>query len=157
MKPKVYLETSFIGYLTMQPQRNPLVLAHQQLTTEWWERRRASFDLFVSEIVLEEVARGDAEAARERLAIVENLAVLRANDQAKRLAAAILKSAALPPKAVADATHIAIATINAMDFLLTWNCTHIANGIVLRRVSVVCREMNLEPPIVCTPEELMEG
>src|SRR5205085_11436471 len=89
----VYRETSFIGYLTMRPQRNPLVLAHQQLTTEWWERRRTSFDLFVSEIVLEEVARGDAKAARERLAIVEKLAILRANDQAKRLTAAILKSA----------------------------------------------------------------
>ena len=157
MKPTVYLETSFIGYLTMRPQRNPLVLAHQQLTKEWWERRRESFDLFVSEIVLEEIGRGDAEAASQRLAIVENLPILRATDQARSLAAAILKSAALPPKASADAAHIAVATINAMDFLLTWNCTHIANGIVLRKVSAVCREMNLEAPIVCTPEELMEG
>jgi hypothetical protein len=61
----------------------------------------------------------------------------------------------LPDKAGADALHIAVAAVNAMDFLLTWNCTHLANGVVLKIVNAVCRDNGYEPPMVCTPEELM--
>jgi predicted nucleic acid-binding protein len=154
---KAYIETSVIGYLCSRPTRDELTNAHQKLTREWWERRRSLFELYVSELVVDEVARGNAAEARVRLSVVGALPILKVSDQAKQLAAAILRSAALPAKAGADATHIAIATVNAMDFLLTWNCTHIANGIILRRVTALCRNMGYDPPIVCTPEELMEG
>lgn len=155
--PKIYIETTIVSYLVSRPSGEPLSLGHQKLTREWWERRRSRFDLYVSEVVLEEAARGDAAAAQARLSVIENLPVLRVTNEAKKLAGAILRSAALPSGAAADAAHIAIATVNAMDFLLTWNCTHIANGFILRRIATICREMNLEPPTVCTPEELMEG
>ena len=157
MLPKIYIETTVVSYLVSRPSGDPLSKAHQDLTREWWGHRRARFDLYVSEVVLEEAGRGDVAAARARLSVVDTLPVLRITDEARGLAAAILRSATLPPRAAADATHIAIATVNAMDFLLTWNCTHIANGIILRKIAGICREMNLEPPTVCTPEELMEG
>jgi len=95
--------------------------------------------------------------ATARLSLMEAIPILSVNEEARRLARAILKSAALPPKAAADALHIAVATVNAMDFLLSWNCTHIANAIVFRRIAILCREMGFDPPVVCTPEELMEG
>lgn len=157
MRSKTYIETSVIGYLSSRPTRDALTNAHQKVTREWWERRRSLFDIYVSELVLDEAGRGNAEEARLRLELIEALPRLNVSADAKQLAAAILRSAALPPTATADATHIAIATVNAMDFLLTWNCTHIANAIILRRVTALCRDMGYEPPTVCTPEELMEG
>lgn len=155
--PSIYVETSFFGYLCSQPTRDELTNVHQKLTQEWWERRRNLFNLYVSELVVDEAGRGNDAEARVRLSFVEALPILRVSEQANQLAAAILRSAALPAKAAADAAHIAIATVNAMDFLITWNCTHIANAIILRRVTAICRNMGYDPPIVCTPEELMEG
>jgi predicted nucleic acid-binding protein len=157
VRPKAYLETTIVSYLTAWPAREPVTKVHQGITREWWDERRNRFDLFISEIVLDEAARGDQIAAAARLAVLEPFPILRVTEEARELAAAILESTALPPKAAADAMHIAVATVNAMDFLLTWNCTHIANAIVFRTVANVCREMGFEPTTVCTPEELMEG
>jgi predicted nucleic acid-binding protein len=152
----VYLESSVISYLAARPSRDILATAHQQVTREWWERSRANFDLYVSVEVLNEIRRGDPSAAHLRLRYVETLPVLEADDQARALAAEILRTSALPAKAAADAAHIAIATVNGMEFLLTWNCTHIANGIVQRAISRLSRDLGFEPPTIVTPEELME-
>lgn len=157
MFQKVYIETTIVSYLTSRPSGDALTRSHQELTHDWWKTRRDQFEVYVSEVVLEEAGRGDHSMATARLRLVERIPVLSVNEDARRLAAAILRSAALPPKAAADALHIAVATVNAMDFLLSWNCTHIANAIVFRRVSALCREMGFDPPVVCTPEELMEG
>lgn len=155
--PKVYLESSVISYLAARPRpdRDVIATAHQQITREWWERRRSRFELYVSVEVLTEIRRGNPQSAELRLGYVESLPILEADDQARALAAEILRTAALPQKAAADAAHIAIATVNGMDFLLTWNCTHIANGIVQRAVSGLSRDMGFEPPTIVTPEELM--
>lgn len=155
-RPKVYLESSVISYLAARPSRDILATAHQQVTREWWERSRSHFDLFVSGEVLNEIRRGDPAASQIRLTYVQDLPVLEADDQARLLAAEILRTSALPQKAAADAAHIAIATVNGMDFLLTWNCTHIANGFIQRAISRLSREMGFEPPTIVTPEELAE-
>jgi hypothetical protein len=118
-------------------------------------RHRGKFNLHVSELVVFEAGRGDAEAARARLDLIHGLPVLQINDTARSLAERIFRSTTLPDKAAADALHIALAAVNGMDFLLTWNCTHIANGVVLKIVNAVCQDNGYEPPIVCTPEELM--
>jgi len=155
--PKAYVESSVISYLAARPSRDIVATAHQQLTREWWENRRRSFDLYVSAEVLNEIRRGDPSASQLRLRYVEPLSVLETDDQARALAAEIIRTSALPAKAAADALHIAIATVNGMDFLLTWNCTHIANGIVQRAIGKLSRETGFEPPTIVTPEELMEG
>ncbi len=155
-RPKLYLETSVISYLAARPSGDIVTRAHQQLTREWWERSRSNFDLYISVEVLNEIRRGDPAAAEIRFRYVETLPVLEADQQARELAEAILRSSALPQKAAADATHIALATVNGMEFLLTWNCTHIANGIIQRAISRLSREMGFEPPTIVTPEELME-
>lgn len=155
-RPKIYLESSVISYLAARPTRDILATAHQQVTREWWERSRSQFELYVSVEVLNEIRRGDPLAAAQRLSYVESLPILEADEQARALAAEILRTSALPQKAAADAAHIAIATVNGMEFLLTWNCTHIANGIVQRAISRLSREMGFEPPTIVTPEELME-
>ena len=157
MLPKAYVETSVISYLTSRGSRDQIAAAHQQLTRDWWERRRSRFDLYVSELVVQEAGRGDAAAALARLEAISDYPVLLVNKVARDLADHILRRAVLPSKASADALHIALAAVNGMNFLITWNCTHIANGFILQSVNLLCREAGFEPPIVCTPEELMEG
>lgn len=155
MKPRVYLETSFIGYLTMRPQRDPIVLAHQQLTLEWWERRRASFELFTSEVVVVESERGDASAVQERRTILRQTQRLAASPAAEALIPELLMATRLPSKVFADMAHVALATVHGMQYLLTWNCRHIANATIQRAIVKTCRERGYEPPVICTPEELM--
>jgi hypothetical protein len=154
MKPKVYLETTIVSYLTAWPSRDIVVAAHQQITREWWDRRDR-FDLFVSRAVLEEAARGDAEAAGCRFEALEGIAVLASGERAAVLAARFIELGVLPVKAALDAVHVATAVMNGMDYLLTWNCTHIANAVVRRGIEEACTDMGLAPPVICTPEELM--
>jgi predicted nucleic acid-binding protein len=153
--PKVYLETSVISYLTARPARDVVVLAHQQLTREWWVTERQSFELYTSEIVLAEAERGDADAARARVDVLRATQQLAASAEAERLVPVLLRATGLPPKALADMSHIALATVHGMHFLLTWNCKHIANANVLRTVAKTCRAHGYELPVICTPEELM--
>lgn len=153
--PRVYVETTILSYLTALPSRDLIRAAHQQITTEWWANRE-QFSLFVSEAVLAEASRGDAEAAKRRLLAAQGLGVLSATTEAQALASALLQSAALPQKAAIDAVHVALAAVHGMDFLLTWNCTHIANAIMRPRIEAVCEANGFKAPVICTPEELVE-
>ncbi len=154
-RPLTYLDSNVISYLTARPSRDIVSLAHQQITHAWWEVHRHAFDLRVSELVLFEIGRGDHDAAQLRLDLVRSLPILKVTSDARILADHIFRATTLPDKAASDALHVALAAVNGMDFLLTWNCTHLANGIVLKIVNTVCRDLGYEPPIVCTPEELI--
>ncbi len=154
-RPRVYIETTIISYLTASPSRDLVQAAHQQVTRDWWDRRNR-FDLFVSEAVLQEASRGDAEAAKRRVQALSGISVLALEDRVSDLAERLLQVGAIPRKAVLDAIHIAVAVLNGMDYLLTWNCTHIANAAVRGKIEQACLDLGLEPPIICTPEELME-
>lgn len=130
--------------------------ANQEATRKWWDESRAKFELFISQLVIGEISNGDPEAVKQRIAVVENLPELTLTDKAEALAAKLLLGAALPQKAKADALHIAIATVHGMDYLLTWNCTHIANAIMRPKIESICRAAGYEPPVICTPPELVE-
>src|SRR5436309_1658461 len=155
MKPRVYLETTIPSYLTAWSSRDLVRAAHQQITREWWDQRREQFDLFISQVVLRESAAGDPSAASERLKAIRDLPLLEQTDQATALAQALLLEVPLPKRAAVDALHIAIATVHGMDYLLTWNCTHIANAALRDQIDSVCRASGYEPPAICTPEELL--
>jgi hypothetical protein len=154
MRPKVYLETTIPSYLTAWPSRDLVRAAHQQITREWWDSRRSDFDLYVSPTVLQEASAGDPNAAAERLKVLEGIPVLDLSDSATELAEELIKRVPLPAKASLDALHIAVAVVSGMDYLLTWNCTHIANAELRGRIEAVVRSLGYEPPVICTPEEL---
>ncbi len=103
-----------------------------------------------------EISNGDPDAVKRRITVVDGLPELELTSQAEALAAKLLLGAALPQKAKADALHIAVATVHGMDYLLTWNCTHIANAIMRPKIESICREAGYEPPVICTPPELVE-
>ena len=156
MKSTVYLETSIIGYLASRPSRDLITAANQQLTRDWWDQHREQFDLYISEAVVAECSTGDPQAAQERLDVLEGIPILDVTEAADNLADKLLKQVPLPEKAAVDALHIAIATVNGIDYLLTWNCTHIANAALQHRIEAICRSAGFESPTICTPQQLME-
>lgn len=155
MKFKVYIETTIPSYLTAWPSRDLVKAAQQQATREWWQTR-GRFDLTVSQLVIEEAGGGDPRAAEERLAVLEGLPVLRISEEALALAGRLVNEGPLPEKASADALHIALAVVGGVEYLLTWNCRHIANAAMRNKIEEVCRSSGYKPPIICTPVELME-
>jgi len=150
----VYLETTFVSYLVALPARDLVVAAHQQITRDWWNRRRSDFRLVMSQVVLDEISAGDESEVRKRLELVRSIEVLGASPDAETLTAAIVEAGVLPEKAVRDAAHIAVATVHGVEYLLTWNCRHLANAQISRRVGRICSERGFVMPTICTPEEL---
>jgi predicted nucleic acid-binding protein len=157
MRSKLYVETSVISYLTARPSRDVISLGHQQLTREWWENAAAEFDLYASRLVVAEAQLGNAEAAAARLALLEPITLLAETADSRTLARQLLAAGGLPVKAASDALHIAIAAVHGMDFLVTWNCRHIANARMIRFVTQTCEGAGYRVPVICTPEELGEG
>ena len=158
MRRRVYLETTFISYLTApRPSRTVIVAAHQEITVQWWESRRHDFDLVVSELVLREAAGGDPEVAQRRLSVLAGLPRLALTEDALWLGTEFLRRRLLPEKAAEDGMHIAVATVHRVDYLLTWNCTHIANPEIQERMAEFLFERGFVLPFICTPEELLGG
>lgn len=155
-KPTVYIETTIPSYLTAWRSPELVMAANQEATRSWWDTARPRFELFVSQVVLFEAGAGDQDAATRRLATIRDLPLLELSVKAEALAGRLLARAALPEKARLDALHIAVAAIHGMDYLLTWNCRHIANAVKRPLIEVICRAEGYEPPIICTPLELME-
>ncbi len=157
MKPRVYIETTILSYLTARPSNDLRAMANQNTTIEWWENRRSEFEIYISEFVVAELSQGDPEAASRRLAAIEDVPELDVTEEVRLLGKAIVTGGSIPEKSTIDAFHIAVAAVNGMDYLITWNCTHIANAVMRPQIEVVCRNNGFEPPIICTPQELMEG
>src|SRR5437660_9826428 len=130
----VYLETTFISYLVARPSRDLIVAAHQQATQEWWANRRSAFENCVSQVVIDEASIGDPAEVQKRLAIIGGLPALDVTETAKSLTQAIMAAGIFPPHVVRDAAHIAVAAAHAIDYLLTWNCKHLANAQIARRI-----------------------
>ena len=153
-KPTVYIETSVLSYLTARPSRDLIVAGQQQLTAEWWENAKDEYTLFVSTVVVEEASGGNAEAAERRLESIVELDVLDVTDNAVQLAALLMQKGAMPPKAVQDALHVAVASVHQVQYLLTWNYRHIANATMREAINQICREAGYTAPVICTPAEL---
>ena len=153
----VYIETSILSYLTARPSRDVVAAAHQEVTRTWWDDHRARFETYVSPLVDQECRRGDPDAAHRRVEAMNGLPVLDVVEEAYELAAAFIAEGALPASAQDDATHIALAAVHRMDYLLTWNCRHIDNAETKPIVRSVCVQHGYTCPEICTPEELMGG
>ena len=155
MPPRVYVETSVISYLAAHPSRDLITAARQQLTHEWWRRRRPHFEVYVSQLVLDEANAGDLEAAARRVEFLAALPLLDITSAVVLFARRLLETVGMPPQAAADALHIATAACHGMEYLMTWNSTHIANAEYRPRVERACRAHGYEAPVLCTPDELM--
>lgn len=155
MASSVYIETSIISYLAADPSRDLITAAHQQVTHTWWRERLSQFEVCVSQAVLDEVSAGDQSLASRRIEILQGVPLLELTAEVADIAAALIARLPLPQRAGADAVHIAVSAYHGIDFLLTWNCTHIANAQLRPRIERICRELGYSVPVLCTPDELM--
>ncbi|HOC69846.1 MAG TPA: type II toxin-antitoxin system VapC family toxin [Candidatus Hydrogenedentes bacterium] len=156
MKPSVYLETTIISYLAARPSRDSIISGHQVATHLWWESYRERYALFCSTLVIEEGEAGDLDAATRRLSYLKNVPKLAVTDTAKGLAQIMIDVAVVPQGYPQDALHIAICAVHNIDFLLTWNCRHLANAMTRKRIENIVQAQGYCCPVICTPEELME-
>ncbi len=155
MSETVYIETSILGYLTARSTKNLILAANMEITKDWWESRRNTFILYTSEAVIDEVAQGDPAIAAQRLEIIHDFPLLALNQAVQGLAVQFLTRSNLSPKAKVDAIHIASATVHGMDYLLTWNCKHIANAQMQGKLAEISLDFGYVLPVLCTPNELM--
>lgn len=155
MRAKVYIETSVVSYLTTRPSKNAFIAGYQQVTQDWWDRRRQDFDLFTSQLVIDEASAGDQQMAQQRLQVLAAIPLVDLKQEALDLAHQLVSGGPLPHKAADDALHIALAAVHGIDYLLTWNCKHIANAEMRQPITRICRAAGFVAPITCTPEELM--
>ncbi len=154
--PVVYIETSIVSYLRARQASQVVAAARQLLTKRWWEEQRANYQLAISQYVLDEAAKGDAELAAERLNFLLGIPLLAIEPATQAIADKIISSAVLPPKAEIDALHIAVAAYHRTDYLLTWNCTHIANARTIPSIRRILADFNLKSPEICTPGEMLD-
>lgn len=153
----VYLETTVPSYLATRSSRDLVVAAHQQISRDWWDVAKDRFDLYVSEAVLDEIRVGDAAYAARRMELIAELGVLAFSGDVEDLIRAYHNQLGLVGSAAADLPHFAYAVAYNMDYLVTWNCKHIANGQVIKRLNTVNGELGRPTPVIVTPEELLEA
>ena len=155
MKPKLYIESSIISYLTAGPSRDIITAARQALTRQWWNEKRLDYELYISEFVVSEAMAGDSAKAAQRLEVIADMAGVELTERAAEFAQILVAEGPLPRKAGLDALHIAVAVSGGIEYLLTWNFAHLANATIRNQIERKCRAKGYEPPIICTPEELL--
>jgi len=154
VKPSLYLETTIPSYLTARTSKDPIIAGRQAITREFYESERHRYELFISEYVLRECSRGDAQAAKYRLGCLEGITVLEETPDIKPLAETYLRILSIPQKARIDAFHLAICCVKGIDILLSWNCTHL--GIDSMRIAQVYNDtIGLPTPKMVTPDSLV--
>lgn len=156
MKNKVYLETTVISYLTARPSKDPIVLGHQEVTKRWWKVIPGKYEIVVSEVVIEEAEAGDALVANERLEAIQNFSVLRLTDDVSERARKYLNVLPIPEKAFGDVLHLSFCSVFKIDYLVTWNCRHLANVEMIKALRYVNEGDGWHTPIICTPDFFVE-
>ena len=154
-RPTVYIESSVVSYYTARQSRDLLVLSHQEITRVWWEEHLDTYEPCISGVVLQELRRGAVDAATLRLAAVSDFRMLPLPAEVESLAAVYVSELGLPEASTYDALHIAVASLHAVDYLVTWNCKHIANARLRRGLADINQRMGVSIPVICTPEELL--
>jgi predicted nucleic acid-binding protein len=138
-----------------RPSRDIVALAHQEITKEWWNKASKRFNIFISEIVIAEAALGDHQLAEKRLKELNKFPLLELTEEVEKMAGIYIEKLKIPQKALRDAAHLAMASVHNIDYLITWNCVHIANGEVIKKLMKVNEDLGMKTPVICTPEGLM--
>jgi predicted nucleic acid-binding protein len=157
MPPRVYIETSIVSYLVARPSPDPSLAADQRLTREWWAASHGVADFHTSELVIAEAGRGDPVMAAERVRHLSGMTLLPRNPDAMLLAGVLVARGPLPARASNDAAHIALAAVYGVEYLLTWNCKHIANEKMRPAIERICGTHGFTAPVLCTPAQLSRG
>jgi len=154
-KKTVYIETSIVSYLTSRPTSDLLAAAWQKTTVDWWDTQRSRFELYTSDVTVEEAGRGNPEAAARRIEVLSKIPILTITESVVALSKALLHGGALPAKALDDSLHISVSAVHGVDYLLTWNCRHLVNAETKPIIRSICTMHGYTSLEICTPQELM--
>lgn len=153
----IYIETTVVSYFTSRPSRDVITAARQESTRALWPRLISDYESYVSALVLEEAGQGDEDQIQKRLQAVKSFKVLDTDDAARVLAEKIIKGHGIPKKYPEDAIHIAVAAVNGIDVLITWNIAHMNNPFTRALVRRIVEEAGYRCPEICSPDELLEA
>ena len=156
MKPRIYVETSVISYLTARPSSNVMLLARQQFTRELWDLQPDHFEAWLLPLVLDEASQGDPQAAAARVQVCRGLPELEINTEVKAFVQLPANTGAVPTTEPEDALHIALATLHAVDYIASWNFAHMVGPAAKVKLQNKISELGYRPPIIATPEEIFE-
>jgi predicted nucleic acid-binding protein len=156
MKKRVYIETTVVSYLTAKPSRDIMVVGHQEATRELWPELSTKYETYVSALVYEEARRGDPDQARVRLAAIKPFPMLDIDKEARTLAEKIIAKRGIPAEYPEDALHIAVAAVNGIEVVITWNIGHLNNPFTRKMVRQIVEGEGYGCPEICSPEELLE-
>ena len=150
----VYIETTIPSYIVSRSSRDIIVLSHQEITKEWWDSNRKDYNLYISQIVIEEISERDNSLVQKRNELIKEIPMLEYNDDVEKLAQIYFEHFKFPLKSLRDAFHMAFAVYYELDFLLTWNCKHLANANIRLELARFNFTLGYKTPDICTPEEL---
>ncbi len=155
--PTAYIETTVVGHLVGRIVADPIVAGRQAVTRQWWPFAVNKYRLIVSKLVADECSMGDPQAAKERLDVLDSLEFVATSTLVDDLARKLMLYHAVPKTEPRDAVHISLAAVNGIEYLVSWNFTHIVNPTTRTAIERVCRDAGYVPPLICTPDELMEA
>jgi len=153
-KKSVYIETTIPSLITARPSRDIGELFRQQVAKEFWENERQKYDLYTSQYVIEECEKGDKEAAKRRLELIKDIPQIPKTKETDELAEEYFVFLKIPQKAKTDSSHLAICVTNKIDFLLSWNLTHLGD-IAFNKVVEYNVRRNLWTPGLLDPDTFM--
>jgi len=157
MKPRIYVETSVISYLASRPSLNVLTAFRQELTRRWWAKSNGVFELEASDLVRIEIALGDANAAKRRMAVFDELSVQPIHKGIGEFGKRLMAEGLVPRSEPEDALHIAQATLTGVNYIATWNFAHLVNPQTKYRLVQSIERWGYAAPLLVTPEEILEG
>lgn len=156
MKKHVYIETTVVSYLTAKPSRDIMIAGHQEATRELWAKLFSVYETYVSALVFEEAGRGDPDQAQMRLSAIAKFPMLDIDEEAQSLAEKIIAKKGVPSEYPEDALHIAVAAVNGLEVIITWNFAHLNNPFTRKNVRKIVEAEGYSCPEICSPEELLE-
>ncbi len=153
----IYIETSIVSHATARLSADPTMALLQQQARDWWDEERSKFRVVTSQLVLDEAGLGDPTAAAQRLRMLDGVDLIPADPRIEAIADELIARHLMPEKARLDAFHVATAAVGGVQYLLTQNCRHIANGHTLPRVYKTLEELGFSDLLIYTPSVFLGG
>lgn len=152
-KPTVFIETTVPSFY-FETRRHSKQIIWRESTRRWWEQSRPQFHVVTSRAVIAEVDNTPEPKRSQMLALLEQIDVLAEPSGVRELAEYYISQHVMPAGALGDALHLAFASMHGADFLLTWNCKHLANARKFKHIQVINDRLGLTSPVICTPDIL---
>jgi hypothetical protein len=151
--PSVYIETTIPSFY-FETRQSATIESWREATRRWWDHYRRHYQLVTSELVLLELAAAPGPKASAAKALLQDVPLLEPVRGLDEVIDFYIQHRLMPAGAGGDAAHLAFASLHSIDFLLTWNCRHLANANKLQHLRVLNARLGISTPTIATPFNL---